>query len=202
MRADSLIARARRQDELAVRDRIPVGASPIDRAEVRESALERHKDMRLNQPLPERPHFLARQHGEQIHTLLLQAPHRPRQQLRLMARVRVDEQQQLALRYAVALDDRPLLPKPSRRRFHAAHQLQSVTGGRLDDLGRAIGRGIVYHDHFNRGIARRQHGADAALDVARLVAGRNDDGNERAGGQRLVIAQARAGDDVSHRDEQ
>ncbi len=106
--------------------------------------------MRLNQPLPERAHLLARQHGEQVDALVLEAPRRARQQLGLVPGIRVHKQQQLAPCDLVALHDRPRLSKPSCRRLHAAHQLQAIAGGGLDELGRAVGRAVVHDDDFNR----------------------------------------------------
>jgi len=58
------------KNELTVRNRIPVCARAVHRGEIGEAALERDKDLRLDQPFPEGAHLLARQHGEQIDALV------------------------------------------------------------------------------------------------------------------------------------
>ena len=71
VRTDALVGGARREDELAVGDRVPRDPGPVHAREVSDARLEREKHMRLNQPLPEAPHLLARQHGEQVGALRL-----------------------------------------------------------------------------------------------------------------------------------
>ena len=150
VRADGFVGDSRGQNELPVRDRIPVNTRAVYRCEIGEPALERDEHVRLDQPFPERAHLLARQHREQVDALVLEAPHRARQQFGFVPRVGVGEQQQLSPGELVALHDRPLLSKPSRRQLGAAHQPHPVASGGFDDLGGAVGGPVVHDDHFDR----------------------------------------------------
>src|SRR5213075_1960952 len=73
VRANLLVGCARRENELPIRDRVPGRPRAVHRREIGKTAFERDEDMRLNQTLPERPHLLPWQYGEEIGALLLKS---------------------------------------------------------------------------------------------------------------------------------
>src|SRR3989441_6165325 len=114
-----------------------------------------------------------------------------------MPGVGICEQEQVAPRHAVALGDGPRLPKPSLWQLLAPHQAQPtgrLAGARdaLDDLRGGVARAVVHHDHLDGPILGREDRPNAALDVHRLVPGRDDHRCERTGALRGIVRETGA----------
>src|SRR5437762_4951653 len=118
-----------------------------------------------------------------------------------MLGVGVGEEQHVALRRPVALDQCPLFPEPPGGQLFTAHQPQPPACGRLDDVGRAVGRAVVDDNHLDRRVARREYCFQTALDVTRFIARGDDDRDERAGAEWLVGAQLGATHEIAIVDE-
>src|SRR2546426_12418027 len=113
-----------------------------------------------------------------------------------MPGVGIREQEQVALRHAIALGDRPRLPKPSLRQLLAPYQAQPIgrlAGAReaLHDLRGGVARAVVHHDYLDGPILGREERPNAALDVHRLVPGRDDHRCERTGALRGIVRETR-----------
>src|SRR5207302_8623597 len=62
----------------------------------------------------------------------------------------------------------------------------------LDDLRGGVARAVVHHDHLDGPILGREDRPNAALDVHRLVPGRDDHRCERAGALRGIVCETGA----------
>src|SRR6266516_23578 len=116
--------------------------------------------------------------------------------------VGIGEEEQIAARDPVALDDRPRLAEPPAREVRPAHQAQpALRLGRLrqplHDLRRGVARAVVDDDHFDGPVRRREDGAHARCDVPALVACRDDHRDERAARLGLVLAEPGAAGEVA-----
>ena len=176
---------------MAVGDRVPRPARPVHEPELAHAGLQRQEDVRLDEALPEAPHFLSRQNGHEVHPLGIEHGERAGDQLGGMPRIGVGEQQQRAGGGAIPLHQRPLLPEPPCWQIASPHQSHAGIG-RADpgnDLRRRIARAIVHDDDLERRVRRRENRSQARLDVHGFVAGGNDHGEARAGGERPVVQQ-------------
>src|SRR2546422_11671166 len=114
-----------------------------------------------------------------------------------MPGVGIREQEQIAPRHAIALGDGPRLPKPSLRQLLAPHQAQPTgrlagTREALHDLRGGVARAVVHHDDLDGPILSREDRPNAALDVHRLVPGRDDHRCERTGALRGIVCETGA----------
>ena len=118
MPADLLVALPLEQQVLPVGDGTPPPPliewlPPHDRVAER----QKREDLRLNKPLPKRPHHLAPNDGQAVSTVAVKASHRARHQTLSVQCVRVGEQEELAARF--------LHPLPAQ-----AHCFPNQPGGR------------------------------------------------------------------------
>jgi len=189
VRAGGFVCAPRRQNELTVRNRIPVWcACGSPRRDRRSGSRARQRPAVGFKPFPEGAHLLARQHGEQIDALVC-SPRTARGTSSGSCLCRRPRTPAARPGRPCSLARSPTacrtIPPAARRRA----QPHAVADRRLDDLGRAVGRAVVHDDHFDRRVRGGEYGPHAALDVAGLVPGGDDDGDERAGCERLVVAQ-------------
>src|SRR3989449_8652724 len=107
------------------------------------------------------------------------------------------EQEPVAPRPPVALGEGPRLPNPPLWQLPAPHQAQPtgrLAGARdaLDDLRGGVARAVVHHDDLDGPILGREDRPNAALDVHRLVPGRDDHRCERTDALRGIVCETGA----------
>jgi hypothetical protein len=141
--------------------------SPVERADQ-----ERHQDV-----FPEAFRFDPRQNPQKIRAPSLEEAHRLPQARRLIADVRVGEQQDLAAGRARAKPEGMGLADPARRRFASGNDAQprSARASLSRMAARAVRRTVVDDDDLEVRIVLGELRRDGRRDRPLLVARRDDD---------------------------
>ena len=176
--ADRIVDLAPDEDVLPVGDR-HLRARVVHQPQ-REEAEHRREDLRQQRALPEGLGADVGHQREEVGAVLARRGHRRGQRQRLVLGVRVGEEQpRRAARLRDALRVRVVLAQPAGREVLAAHHRQPRIGERRR-LGesRVLAAVVDADDPQPRPLLREQR-SEAAPDLVRLVAGRNDRGHLR-----------------------
>ena len=173
--ANRIVDAALDEDELPVGDGI-LAAGVIDLAGGKPDR-QPGENQRQDDALPESGDFLPGHNGEQVRVGLLRHSKDRGEGGRKGEGIGIDEAEPVRAGEADSLEEGVRLAGPTGRKLGAVeHGQAGVAGGAaLQYLRRGVGGAVVQDDQLEIGIGLGEQAVDTALDVAGLVAGRDDD---------------------------
>ena len=193
--ADGFVARPREEHELAVRR---AEHPPIPRRHSRSQGRmflqNEHQPVRIQHHPQQHDHrddeLFAQSHCQQPRPCRnqsrprpLRIRHRRRNRPRRMGRIRIREKQILPARRLRELMTRPAFPRPPRRQRFALQKPRAFSAlaqpEPAQDFTRCILGVIVEHEQLEVRIILRQQRPRTRRDIQRLIARRDEDGNQR-----------------------